>query len=222
MVISTNPIVIGNMPDSTGKHSQVAFIGQAPVRVVGPVSVGDYILPSGKQDGYGLAVHPDQMRVGDYDRIVGVSWSDGDSTQMINVANLAIGINSNDLVGTVSEMQLQINRMQKAIQQLNPDFALALYPEGNVRERDVPETSTSISLVDKVLENVNQSPGHTIESATEEIKTALLNQKVDLSLLPHLQDLLDNPTAENAQRTSDYYQKVLNRCSNLVANSDRW
>ncbi|MCB0668055.1 MAG: hypothetical protein KDC80_19645 [Saprospiraceae bacterium] len=220
MVISTNPIVIGNMPDSTGKHSQVAFIGQAPARIIGPVSVGDYILPSGKQDGYGIAVHPDQMRVGDYERIVGVSWSEGDSTQMINVANLAIGINSNDLVGTVSEMQMQINRMQKAIQQINPDFSLALYPEGEVREADISQTRTSISLQDKVLENVNQSPGHTIQSAMEEIKTALLNQKVDLSLLPHLQDLLDNPTAENAQRTSDYYQKVLDRCSGLLANSN--
>ncbi|MBK7086704.1 MAG: hypothetical protein IPH53_19460 [Flavobacteriales bacterium] len=49
MVISLKPAVLGNMPGPGKEHlyEKVGFMGQVPVKVIGPVHVGDYILPSG-------------------------------------------------------------------------------------------------------------------------------------------------------------------------------
>src|SRR5690606_28231246 len=53
LVISTNPVVLGNIPPAGRKadFQKVAFLGQVPVSVVGKVSAGDFILPSGSHDG---------------------------------------------------------------------------------------------------------------------------------------------------------------------------
>jgi hypothetical protein len=43
------------------------------------------LLPSGEGDGYGIAVHPDNMLAMDYGRIVGVAWEDGNPKQYVSV-----------------------------------------------------------------------------------------------------------------------------------------
>jgi hypothetical protein len=50
MVVSQNPTVIGAMPEANQSKmfEKIAFMGQAPVKVVGEAKRGDYILPSGK------------------------------------------------------------------------------------------------------------------------------------------------------------------------------
>ena len=57
-VISTAPGVLGNMPpkEKESKYEKVAFMGQVPVLVAGKVKAGDFIIPSGLNDGVGLAV----------------------------------------------------------------------------------------------------------------------------------------------------------------------
>jgi hypothetical protein len=117
--ISTNPIVLGNMPDARDPESyeKVAFLGQVPVHVAGKVSVGDYILPSGKNDGLGKAVHPSQMKPADYSQIVGVAWSNSfnDSGDPINVA---IGLNDGVTSKLVSEQNEEIQRLKSEIELL--------------------------------------------------------------------------------------------------------
>ncbi|MEO7524050.1 MAG: hypothetical protein ABIT58_08150, partial [Ferruginibacter sp.] len=56
-VISTKPIVLGNMPPQgqEGSYEKVAFMGQVPVMVFGKVNMGDYILPNGSNDGFAKA-----------------------------------------------------------------------------------------------------------------------------------------------------------------------
>lgn len=58
MVISTEPGVVGNSKDVQeidSKGNIVAFMGQVPVKVRGIVQSGDYIIPSGLNDGVGIA-----------------------------------------------------------------------------------------------------------------------------------------------------------------------
>ena len=57
MVVSAAPAVIGNMPQPAEEHEfeTVAFVGQVPVKVKGEVHIGDYILPSGDNDGFGTS-----------------------------------------------------------------------------------------------------------------------------------------------------------------------
>jgi hypothetical protein len=103
------PIVLGNAPkpEEALNHEKIAFMGQVPVRVVGKVTMGDYILPSGNNDGYAIAVHPNDMLPGDYRRVVGVAWEAGDLP--VNFINVAVGINANDLSGKVEELNRKVD-----------------------------------------------------------------------------------------------------------------
>jgi hypothetical protein len=106
LVISSKPIVLGNMPDK-GKedlYEKVAFMGQVPVWVRGNVEVGDYILASGDNDGIGMAVSPDHMKIEDIQRIVGKAWS-GSNNSKLGLINVAIGLNRNDITNIVLKQQ---------------------------------------------------------------------------------------------------------------------
>ncbi len=58
MVVSTNPIVLGNMPQKGNEadNVKIAFMGQVPARIIGKVELGEYVLPSEIDDGFGKAV----------------------------------------------------------------------------------------------------------------------------------------------------------------------
>ncbi|SDW85091.1 hypothetical protein SAMN05444411_102308 [Lutibacter oricola] len=115
MVISTNPIVLGNMPQQNNEanYEKVAFMGQVPVKVLGSVTAGDYILPSIIGGSYGRAIHPDDMELTDYKKIVGVAWSViSKIANNINLVNVAVGLNTNDLITIVSEQEEEINNLK--------------------------------------------------------------------------------------------------------------
>ena len=114
MVISKRPIVLGNMPAANREkdYEKVAFMGQVPVRVVGQVAIGDYIIPSGNHDGMGIAVHPADMKLGDYAHIVGVAWQAAKDGSL-NVVNVAVGINTNDLTTKMVAMSQQLDMLSR-------------------------------------------------------------------------------------------------------------
>ncbi|NBV42356.1 hypothetical protein EBR96_06280, partial [bacterium] len=94
MAVSTMPIVLGNWKgkDSSKKYDPVAFIGQVPVRVVGKVRAGDLVIPSGKEDGTGVAVEPADLTPEQLDSVVGQAWESSDDTdeKILNVAILPV------------------------------------------------------------------------------------------------------------------------------------
>ncbi|MDP4237566.1 MAG: hypothetical protein Q8919_14070 [Bacteroidota bacterium] len=110
MVISRKPIVLGNTPElgKEAKYERVAFMGQVPVIVLGKVNRGDYILPSGGNNGMGIAVSPDKMGPTDYKQVVGVAWSSS-KNDAVNEINVAVGINS---LATSTEMERQNNTIR--------------------------------------------------------------------------------------------------------------
>ncbi|RME12645.1 MAG: hypothetical protein D6802_03630 [Ardenticatenia bacterium] len=74
VVVSSNPLATGNAPMDEAQYSQgraVAFVGQVPVRVRGPVQAGDFILPSGRHDGTGVAISPGELRADHIGQVVG-------------------------------------------------------------------------------------------------------------------------------------------------------
>jgi len=119
LVVSSSPAVLGNLkPNSEiSQYEKVAFLGQVPVRVNGVVTAGDYILPSGKNDGTGIAVSKNNIKVDQYSDIIGVAWS---STLSINISkvNMAIGLNSNDLAQVVMEQENKISLLKKRIDKI--------------------------------------------------------------------------------------------------------
>ena len=62
-VVSTAPGWVGNCPgeEKESLYEQVAFLGQAPIKVRGAARAGDFIIPSGLNDGIGIAVSPKEM-----------------------------------------------------------------------------------------------------------------------------------------------------------------
>lgn len=93
-VVSTQPVILGNMPEAGREDDYVkaAFMGQVPVQVVGRVDAGDYIVASGMEDGTAVALAPEDFRGHDFSRLLGVAWESGDAP-LLNVVNVAVGLN---------------------------------------------------------------------------------------------------------------------------------
>ncbi len=89
LVISTSPVVLGNgpLPELEHLYARVAFLGQVPTLVVGEANSGDYIIPSGLNDGTGLAVSAAAIQPQDLSTIVGTVWSVSEDGQV----NVAVG-----------------------------------------------------------------------------------------------------------------------------------
>jgi hypothetical protein len=97
MPVSLAPIVVGNTPPKgeEQRYEKVGFMGQVPVLVIGGCEAGDYILPSGREDGTGIAVAPGMLEVAQMGLVVGraLEPSQNDSVDLINTL---IGVKTNE------------------------------------------------------------------------------------------------------------------------------
>jgi hypothetical protein len=131
LVISMMPIVLGNMPDDTlslNQYEKVAFLGQAPVWVVGMVRSGDYIIPSGRNDGYGLAVSPNDLKLEHLSQIVGRAWSDGN--QAVNMVNMIIGLKTNEMSNILNKQTEEINDLKDRFSKIEAAIGIIANAEG--------------------------------------------------------------------------------------------
>ena len=205
MVISTRPIILGNAPQPENRQhfEKVAFMGQVPVRIAGAASIGDYILPSGNNDGFGIAVHPNDMKLGDYSRIVGVAWEAAKDAPM-NLVKVAVGINSNDLTRKVEELNQKVDQIMAYLDgktTLNPDGTLmATTPAAK------PQTTLTKQLSDEEFDQlIDQHSGY-LTQLYADIKKELIKQGYDPSNSPMLLELFDNPipTIKKVRRDPRY------------------
>lgn len=115
MALSANPVVLGNMPEEGDEANWVAvgFMGQVPVTVRGEVRAGDYILPSGDNDGTAIAVAPEALTVDHLDRVLGRAWSDS-KHPVISVINVAIGLNASDAARVLRQHDLRVAELVEA------------------------------------------------------------------------------------------------------------
>lgn len=125
MVISYKPAVLGALPQPGEEqfYEKVAFMGQVPVKVIGKVNIGDYILPSGNNDGLGVALSPDKIVLKDIKNIVGVAWESSDEQFSYNLINTAVGINNNDNNLIVEKLQNQVFEQRQEIEALKDVLA---------------------------------------------------------------------------------------------------
>ena len=153
MVVSQYPAFLGKTPaeGTEDNYEKIAFMGQVPVRVIGKVKSGDYILPSGKNDGLGIAVHPDELAIADYEKIVGVAWETVDNGAPINLVNVAVGLKSNQLAGKVDEIEQKVNNIIDFLEGKD-----ALHPDGKA-------TDASIFSTDVVLPSPNSTDNLTLD-----------------------------------------------------------
>ncbi|UCE17163.1 MAG: hypothetical protein JSV84_09675 [Gemmatimonadota bacterium] len=119
MAVSVNPVVVGNMPPK-GEESgyvKVGFLGQVRVLVRGSVEMGDYIVPSGNDDGTGIAVSPEDLRLAHVSQVLGRAWSASTNDRM-NLINVLIGTKTNELVEILEQQQEKIQQLESRLESL--------------------------------------------------------------------------------------------------------
>lgn len=116
LAISTNPIVLGNKPPENreGLYEKVGFMGQVPVMAQGKVRVGDYIIPSGKNDGFGKAVHPDDLTIEHIPLILGRAWSNSENDYLSHI-NVAVGLNRNDIAKVAMKQEQELKALKDEV-----------------------------------------------------------------------------------------------------------
>ncbi len=158
MVISRNPIVLGNMPQQgrEAEYEKVAFMGQVPVKVLGRVKSGDFILPGGNNNGAGIAVSPDNIQPDQYHKIVGIAWSGSESLQYSYV-NVAVGLNANYIAKSgikqeqkIKEQEAEINSLKQQLNQMNDVLAQIVPNYTSLMQNSKQKSNSStISTQDK-------------------------------------------------------------------------
>ena len=112
MVVSTAPIMMGNQPEAgkEGLGNKIAFLGQVPVKVIGPVETGDFIVGNPATPGYGVAVDlahltPEQARY-----VVGRAWETKPKDGPKRV-NTVIGVDNGYFLQLLRQQQHSVQSM---------------------------------------------------------------------------------------------------------------
>jgi hypothetical protein len=102
-VVSSQPVVVGNdpgqSPGTRADYEKVALVGQVPVKVQGAVRAGDYVVPSGREDGIGVAVSPDEIAVAQIDRVVGQAL-EGRHGSDVGQVSILVGLSETEILQT--------------------------------------------------------------------------------------------------------------------------
>ena len=193
MVVSQNPIVLGNMPPDAEKDQfeKVAFLGQVVVKVSGKVNIGDYILPSGNNDGCGVAVEPSKMKVGDYDRIVGVAWEAAED-QILNFVNVAVGVNNNDLATKVDELNQRVDNMLAYLDG-KTSLPLDAVQRTLVGDPEKPSTTFGKLLTDEEFDHFVDQNQIVIQQIFSSSKSTMIKQGYDAETMQQFDRVFADP-----------------------------
>lgn len=118
MSVSVAPIVLGNMPEKGKEQNfeQVAFKGQVPVKVIGLVNKGDYIIPSGNEDGTGIAVAPELVTVDELQKTLGIAWQSS-KNPLMKMIKVGVGLNLRNITSIISQSSYQNEKLVSELQE---------------------------------------------------------------------------------------------------------
>jgi hypothetical protein len=135
MAVSKNPIVLGNMPDKakTSMGNNVAFMGQIPVKVMGAVKAGDYIVARNEISGYGTAIHPRDMTVEDFKLSVGRSW-DTNEKPGPKMVNTVVGVHNHDFLHIIGGLQQKAENSDQRLKTIEAMLNIVPADQGSTRE----------------------------------------------------------------------------------------
>lgn len=226
-VISTKPIVLGNMPEN-GKeagYEKVAFMGQVPVHVMGNVNAGDYILPSGTNNGFGRGVSPKDMKAEDYANIVGVAWSSS-ANGIYDKVNVAIGLNTGDVSKLVAEQSKEITALKSQMSETNAILAKLIpgFKEAaGIKENDV---ATKLAPV-QTNSTANNNDYHFPEATADNIVYFKLERAQVLAMFTMAEkifnenggDMESNPFWKKIKSDAGYKETVMKDIEAKFANA---
>jgi hypothetical protein len=119
MAVSHFPIVLGNVPEEGKLHlgNNIAFMGQIPVKVMGPVRSGDYIVGNGGISGYGVAISQEDMTIEDFKYAVGRSW-DTNTDSGPKMINTVVGVHNGDYLNILKQYESRFKSAEDRLQAL--------------------------------------------------------------------------------------------------------
>ena len=79
-------------------------MGQVPVKIVGPVKTGDFIVATTAIKGYGKAVSPNNMTADYFKRAVGRSW-DENLNEGPKMVNTVVGVHNGDWANIITKLK---------------------------------------------------------------------------------------------------------------------
>jgi len=197
LVISTSPAVLGNMPseENIPLNEKVAFLGQVPVKVKGDVFAGDYILPSGDNNGIGIGVSKSDLKAVDYKNIIGVAWTSSLENEY-DIVKIAIGLNSNDIADFVDKQQQQINSLEERVALIESKLAPNSDSLKNITSKKEPQqtqnntqTYSNKSLMDSFPPYLTEQ---TIKDVEETLRTVYNTTKALGTIPPGLEKLVND------------------------------
>ena len=194
MVVSKRPVVLGNAPQEKERpnYEKIAFMGQVLVKVTGPVALGDFIVASGNNDGFGVAIHPKDMKSGDYARSVGIAWQEAPDLP-INLVKVAVGINTNDLSTKVDHLNQQIDNITAYLEGKAPLLEDGQLPTADATKTVNPHTTFQKLLTDEEFDRVLDQNKEVFLQVFANAKVEIQKKGYDLEALPQVAAFLDNP-----------------------------
>ncbi len=105
-----NPIIDGYSRDEDPNWMVCAFIGQMPVVVAGEVHEGDYIIPSGLNDGRAIAVAPNKITRQQFNQVIGRALEGASDNGFYNLDSFP---HLNDVEDEPGETFMALNKMQQ-------------------------------------------------------------------------------------------------------------
>ncbi len=162
MVVSSNPIVLGNMPEKEkeGVYEKVAFLGQVHVKVIGVVEEGDYIVASGRGDGCALAISPKLMTADELPGVVGRAWGSSNVTYA-KLVNVAVGLGVGDMAPIVKRAEnylhdlrakletgsKTLSRAQDRLEQLESKVSMV-----NIQQEEIAQLKAAVKALQRVVQ----------------------------------------------------------------------
>ncbi|MBT5425289.1 MAG: hypothetical protein HOK84_03780 [Bacteroidetes bacterium] len=147
MSISKQPVIVGNIPPKEQEHNyeRIGFMGQVPVLVSGKVEAGDYIIPSGLNDGTGIAIKPGNLKLEHLDQILGKALTASENG-IFDLITAMVGVKTNEWAemfrkqaGEIEALKSEINLLSgKAEQyQILEAKAVSLEAENQAMKNDI-------------------------------------------------------------------------------------
>ena len=149
MVISSSAAVAGNWPtQNQSDYELVAFFGQVKTKVIGNVKKGDFIVASGRNDGTGIAVSPDELTIEMRKNVVGRAW-DSSSKKKVKFINTAVGF-SFGAYDLTKDFEM-INDIKDDVDELKDERKKILDKYDNLFEQQSDEIEKLMEELDRQL-----------------------------------------------------------------------
>ena len=154
MSVSISPIILGNMPkgDDKSNYEKVAFKGQVPIKVWGKVSRGDYIIPSGFEDGTGIAVSPSLVTLDELSNTLGVAWGESKNNGLKYIT-VAVGLNLNQIKMKLDEFSATDIDLQNSLNKSERDL-MKIDHKITQLESKYDMTLDKLNLLKKAIRNL--------------------------------------------------------------------